>query len=81
MEQDVCYRVFSLEFELVNSQSLGVLQLLDLLHPLVVASGLLNDEHLYTPTGKERQYLYGIFCVFDVIKGKQTHPMVRIRKF
>lgn len=55
--EHICYRVLPLEFELVNSQRLGVLQLLDLLHPLVVASGLLNDEHLYTPAGKERQYL------------------------
>lgn len=55
--EHICYRVLPLEFELVNSQRLGVLQLLDLLHPLVVASGLLNDEHLYTPSGKEQQYL------------------------
>lgn len=45
------YCVLSLEFELVNSQSLRVLQLLDLLHLLVVASDLLIDDHLYTPTG------------------------------
>lgn len=48
----VSHRVLSLELELVNSQSLGVLQLLDLLHLLVVASDLLVDDHLDTPAGR-----------------------------
>lgn len=47
----VYYRVLSLQFELVDGQSLGVLQLLDLLHLLVVGSDLLSDEHVHTPTG------------------------------
>lgn len=48
----VSHRVLSLEFELVNGQSFGVLQLLNLIHLLVVESDLLVDDHLYTPRGE-----------------------------
>lgn len=43
------HRVLPLELELVDGQSLGVLQLLDLLHLLVVAADLLVDDHLHAP--------------------------------
>lgn len=45
--------VLSLEFQLVNSQGLSVLQLLNLLHLLVVSPDLLHDEHLHTPVCKQ----------------------------
>lgn len=48
----MCYRVLPLEFKLVDSQSLRVLQLLDLLHLLVVASDLLVDDHLHASRGR-----------------------------
>ena len=40
------HRVLSLKFELVDSQSLSVLQLLNLFHLLIEASDLLIDDHL-----------------------------------
>ncbi len=51
----ISHRVLSLELELVDSQSLGVLQLFNLIHLLVVESDLLIDEHLHTPTGEKEK--------------------------
>lgn len=48
----VSHRILSLQFQLVDGQSLSVLQLLDLLHLLVVASDLLIDDHLHAPGGR-----------------------------
>lgn len=54
------HRVLSLQLELVDGQSFGVLQLLDLLHLLIVASDLLVDDHLHTP-GAEPKVLVSRF--------------------
>lgn len=53
-ECGVSYGVLPLEFQLVDSQSLCVLQLLDLFHSLIVAPDLLVDDHLHTTTGGAR---------------------------
>ncbi len=47
--QLIYYRVLSPQFELIHSQSLCILQLLDILHLLSVASQLLRDQDLHTP--------------------------------
>ena len=47
------HRVLPLELELVDGQGLGVLQLLDLLHLLVVASDLLVDHQLHAPDAQD----------------------------
>lgn len=43
------YRVLPPEFQLTNSQSLRIFQLLDILHLLLVAPELLRDQDLHTP--------------------------------
>lgn len=53
-QRGVSYGVLPLEFQLVDSQSLCVLQLLDLFHFLIVAPDLLVDDHLHTTTGGAR---------------------------
>lgn len=55
------HRVLSLQLELVDGQSFGVLQLLDLLHLLVVESDLLVDDHLHTPTEGPRVVIATLF--------------------
>lgn len=57
LEGAVSHRVLSLKLELVDCQSFGVLQLLDLLHLLVVASDLLSDDHLHTPAARPKMLL------------------------
>ena len=47
------HRVLPLELQLVDGQSLGVFQLLDLLHLLVVASDLLVDHQLHAPEAQD----------------------------
>lgn len=46
------YCVLPLEFKLVDSQSLSILQLFNLFLFLIVASDLLIDDHLHAPTGR-----------------------------
>lgn len=55
------HRVLSLQLELVDGQCFGVLQLLDLLHLLVVASDLLVDDHLDAPAEGRRMFILTFF--------------------
>lgn len=60
------HRILSLQFQLVDGQSLSVLQLLDLLHLLVVASDLLIDDHLNAPRGRWG-VIIASFCILNKI--------------
>lgn len=55
------HRVLSLQFELVDGQCFGVLQLLNLLHLLVVASDLLVDDHLDATAEGRRMFILTFF--------------------
>lgn len=58
------YRVLPPQLELMDSQCLCILQLLDILHLLFVAPELLCDQDLYTP-GKTQIIIHLLKTVYS----------------